>query len=68
MEKIKTRKDHECCLCGAKIQKGEYAYYMEGRMAKYEQVDYAFERQIGITYYKAYYCFNELLINSPACI
>jgi hypothetical protein len=64
MEKIvRTRKDHKCWYCEKIIPKGSFAYYMEGRGPVYghstERPYYPNvmqERQIGIEYFKVWYC------------
>jgi hypothetical protein len=67
MEKIvKTRKDHNCGYCNKVIPKGSEAYYMEGKTPKYEIKGFE-EKQIGIEYYKVYYCFGGEGDNMPAC-
>ena len=67
MDKIvKTRKDHKCAYCGKTILKGSTACYMEGRNPKYEVKGFE-EKQIGIEYFKVYYCYGAEGDNMPAC-
>lgn len=67
MDKILiTRKDHKCAYCNKIIPKGSKAYYMEGRHPKYETKGFE-EKQIGIEYFKVYYCFGADGDNMPAC-
>jgi hypothetical protein len=67
MDKIvKTRKDHKCAYCGKTILKGSTACYMEGRHPKYEVKGFE-EKQIGIEYFKVYYCYGAEGDNMPSC-
>lgn len=63
---VKTNKKHRCEYCGNIIPKGSKAFYMEGRTPKYERKGFE-EKQIGIEYYKVYYCYAGIDDNMPAC-
>lgn len=56
-EKVLTaRKDYTCDVCGKPIKKGEIHVYMTGRAPKYDDS----ERQIGICYWSARACIEEM--------
>jgi hypothetical protein len=52
---VTCRKDHQCANCGAVIQAGEEAIYMETRFPVYDK-DFI---QTGINYWKAWFCLTE---------
>lgn len=47
---VKTRKDHQCCVCSEPIKAGSLANYSESKSPVFDQNDW----QIGIEYSKYY--------------
>jgi len=74
MEKIViTRKEHKCAYCDKVIQKGTKAFYMEGKDPVYEPdkidlINGLYGKQIGIKYWKAWFCCGDDTDNMPACL
>lgn len=69
---VVTRKPHKCEFCECEIPKGSKAFYMEGRNPVYEpdrdDAIHGFNgKQVGIEYFKWYYCFGSDGDNMPAC-
>ena len=71
IEKIVVcKKDHKCCHCDKTIKKGESACYMSGREPKYD-VELVggspHEEQIGINYYRVWFCYDKKIEQWPSC-
>ena len=56
---ITTRKEHTCSCCGKVIPKGSKAWYVSKKMPKYEYTSDDEEKQVGIDYFRAYFCFDK---------
>ena len=73
MDKIvKTKTEHKCGYCEKTIPKGIKAFYMDGKDPVYELDEYEAAngldgKQVGIKYWKVWYCFNGSTDNMPAC-
>jgi hypothetical protein len=64
MEKIiKIKKDRKCSCCGKQRLKGDVMFYYEGKHPKFDDDD----KQIGIQYYKDWYCYDPLSEYMPPC-
>lgn len=52
---VTTRKQHFCTCCNEPIPKGAKAWYFANKQPRYDADD----NQIGIEYFKAYYCYDK---------
>jgi len=68
---VTTRKDHNCGYCNKIIPNGNKAYFMEGKdpvfeTSKVDAITGCDGKQIGIKYWKVWYC-NDEINPCPSC-
>ena len=61
---VLCKKDHKCSQCDRTIKKGESAFHMSGRDPKYDKEH---EEQIGINYYRVWFCYDKNTEQWPSC-